>query len=144
MRSSRTAMNKLARPVVSTADVIASYKGKIVLIERKKFPYGLALPGGHVELGERPKRTAVRELKEETGLVVESLRFFTKRSGSKRDPRYDMSKTRVYVGHATGVVRNEAGHTEVLLFTTHALRKLSKERFAFDHHQILMEYLKQH
>ncbi len=137
-------MNKLARAVVSTADVIATCKGKIVLIERKKFPYGLALPGGHVELGERPKRTAVRELKEETGLVLESLRFFTKRSGSKRDPRYDMSKTRVYVGRAAGVIRNEAGHTEVVLFTPHALKKIHKQRFAFDHYQIVMDYLEQY
>lgn len=137
-------MNKSAHAVVSTADVIVIYRRKIVLIERKKFPFGLALPGGHVEKGEKQIRAAKRELCEETGLVVQSLRFFTKRSGSKRDPRYDMCKTRVYVGHAEGEIRNEVGCTEVVLFTPQSLKKVTKERFAFDHHKILMDYIKKY
>ena len=142
-RSSRIAMNKLNVEVVSTADVIALYKGKIVLIQRKKFPLGLALPGGHVEFGERASVAALREFKEETGLVLTSHQFFTKRSGSKRDPRYAISKTRVYTGQASGEIRDEAGCTEVVLFSPLTLRQVAKERFAFDHHQIVMDYLKQ-
>lgn len=135
------AMNKLASRIVSTADVMATHKGKIVLVERLKFPYGLALPGGHVEMGERPIRAAMRELREETGLTLLDVRFFAKHQGRHRDPRYVLSKTRVYVGRADGKMVDESGHTRIVTFSVAELKKLPKERFAFDHHKILMRYL---
>ena len=140
MRSSLMAMNKNSG-TVSTADVIATYKGKIVLIERLKFPYGLALPGGHVERGEHPMHAAMREFCEETGLMLLNARFVARHEGKHRDPRYASTRTRVYAGRALGEVRNETGHTKVCVFSKAELRKLPKERFAFDHHKILMCYL---
>src|SRR3972149_2683030 len=91
------------------ADVIAMYRGKLVLVDRLHEPFGLALPGGHVDPGETPKEAALREFREETGFVVRAVRFFTERTGRNRDPRYEMSKTRVYVGvgEATGKKKNE-------------------------------------
>ena len=46
------------------------HDGKILLLKRVKSPYKgyWALPGGMVEFGEHPQETAVREVKEETGL----------------------------------------------------------------------------
>lgn len=140
-RSSRMTMNKAMSRLIATADVIATHKGKIVLIERQKYPFGLALPGGHVEHGERPRETAMRELLEETGLVLNDARFFTTRKGSKRDPRYALCRTRVYTGRARGNIRDEAECTHVVLISPTQIRKLPKERFAFDHHRILMAYL---
>lgn len=35
-----------------TIDIIIQYKGGIVLIERKNYPFGWALPGGFVDIGE--------------------------------------------------------------------------------------------
>ncbi len=52
--------NKSAR----MADMIATQNGKFVLIERQKFPLGLALPGGHIDPGEKPRQTAIREFAE--------------------------------------------------------------------------------
>lgn len=33
------------------------------------------MPGGHLEFGESPEETAVREVREETGLNIECVRF---------------------------------------------------------------------
>lgn len=43
---------------------------KLVLIDRKNPPFGLALPGGYINMGETAEAAAARELHEETGLVV--------------------------------------------------------------------------
>ena len=127
---------------VRVADVIALYRGKLVLIKRLREPFGLALPGGHVDKGETPKGAAIRELEEETGVVLNKAKFFLEREGKHRDPRYPMSKTRVYIGNATGKVRNEKGFTKVVLMDPKKVRALPKERFAFDHWSILKEYFK--
>lgn len=34
-----------------------------------------SIPGGHLEFGETPEQTAIREIAEETGLEVENARF---------------------------------------------------------------------
>ncbi len=47
---------------------------KVVLIHHKKFEKWVQ-PGGHVEMFENPIETAIREVKEETGLDIE---FFAK------------------------------------------------------------------
>jgi 8-oxo-dGTP diphosphatase len=52
--------------------VIIKKEGKILLLKRKG-AHGAgtwSLPGGHMEYGETPEQTAVREAKEETSLEV--------------------------------------------------------------------------
>lgn len=127
---------------VRVADVIATLAGKFVLIERQKFPFGLALPGGHVERGERPAAAARRECTEETGLMLHNVRYVTKRKNAHRDPRYAMSETRVYAGIATGSPKDEEGSTKVVLLTKKEILDLPREQFAFDHHEILTQFLK--
>lgn len=49
----------------------------VLMIERNKQP-NLGLwngVGGHIEIGESPVQSCIREIKEETGIVVPSLRF---------------------------------------------------------------------
>src|SRR5262249_56324713 len=60
-----------ARPVVGVGAVIV-HDGRVVLIKRGKPPlYGRwVVPGGTVELGETLEAAIVREVEEETGLVV--------------------------------------------------------------------------
>lgn len=133
--------NSNEKRCVRTADVIATLNGKIVLIVRQKFPFGFALPGGHVENGERPSHAAKREFTEETGLTLGQMRFVLSHRGKHRDPRYEMSQTRVYAGNAEGNPRDEAGFTKVVLLSGEEIVALKEEQFAFDHHKILMQFL---
>lgn len=47
---------------------------KLLLIERKKFPFGFACPAGHIDNpDESPEEAVKRELKEEVGLKAKKL-----------------------------------------------------------------------
>lgn len=48
---------------------------KVLVQERRLYWKGIAFPGGHVEAGESFLESAVREVKEETGLTVWDLRL---------------------------------------------------------------------
>lgn len=52
------------------------WKGKkLLLIERAKFPFGFAVPAGHVDGDASFEISAQRELEEEVGLKVEELKL---------------------------------------------------------------------
>ena len=60
------------QPLVGVGAIIIA-RGKI-LLEKRKYEPGRgqwSIPGGLVELGESVEQTAIREVKEETGLEVE-------------------------------------------------------------------------
>ena len=61
--------------------------GKIVVIERRNEPFGWALPGGFVDIGETTRQAAIREAKEETGLDLVKLKFLGVYDNPNRDPR---------------------------------------------------------
>jgi ADP-ribose pyrophosphatase YjhB (NUDIX family) len=67
--------------LVGCVVVIADERGRLLLQERvyPKGTWGLA--GGLMELGERAEETAVREVREETGLEVENLKMINVYSG---------------------------------------------------------------
>lgn len=48
--------------------------GKVLVQERVKSWTGLSFPGGHVEAGESFVDSAIREIKEETGLEIRNLK----------------------------------------------------------------------
>jgi 8-oxo-dGTP pyrophosphatase MutT (NUDIX family) len=49
-------------------------QGRILLTKNASFDQWFP-PGGHIEPGESPKEAAIREMREETGLVVEPVRI---------------------------------------------------------------------
>jgi len=70
---------------------VPGYNYDVLLIKRKNDPYAgyWALPGGYVEIDETAKEAAVRELYEETGIVVSEcqLKPLPIFDEVKRDPR---------------------------------------------------------
>lgn len=49
--------------------------GKFLFFDRTIYPFGLTAPAGHVDEGEEPAQTTVRELEEEVGIVSQDLRY---------------------------------------------------------------------
>ena len=56
----------------TSVGILVRNGNKILFIERKKFPFGFALPAGHVDDGEKFYDAAKRELEEEVGLKAKS------------------------------------------------------------------------
>lgn len=67
--------------------LIITRENKVVLVNHRKLGVWL-YPGGHVNPGETPDETAVRETKEETGLRVEII---SGKDQSLADPKADVS-----------------------------------------------------
>ncbi len=131
----------MARPItpalaVDTIIELLDYNRKIVLIERRNPPYGWALPGGFVDVGETLEAAAIREAEEETGLKVCLLSLLGNYSDPQRDSR-GHTITPVYVAEASGepVAADDAMNAEMVDPSAHG------KTLAFDHELILSDYL---
>lgn len=58
-----------------SAGAVIQQQGKFLLIDRVHFPHGFAGPAGHIDEGETPEQAVKREVKEETGLQVTSMKL---------------------------------------------------------------------
>ncbi len=127
----------LPKTPLCTVDCIIELPGERVVLVRRKFePLGWALPGGFVDVGEALHDAAVREAKEETGLVVDlSEQFFTY-SDPARDPRRHTVST-VYIGWAEGEPRGGDDAAEAKAFRLDAL----PQDLCFDHGTILSDFV---
>ncbi len=106
-----------------------------VLIERANPPYGWALPGGFVDIGETVEQAAIREANEETGLDVELTSLLGIYSDPSRDPR-NHTVTAVYIGQAHGrpIAADDAKNCAIFTFDN------LPEPLAFDHMMVLADY----
>ncbi|MGZ6275211.1 MAG: NUDIX domain-containing protein [Syntrophales bacterium] len=119
-----------------TVDIIIELDGRgILLVSRKNYPFGWAIPGGFVDYGESLEDAAVREAKEETGLDIKLIGQFHTYSRPDRDPRHHSIST-VYIAKASGVPHAADDAKEIGIFTKDTL----PGPIAFDHREILEDY----
>lgn len=121
---------------VLTVDAIIKYKNQIVVIERSKLPFGLALPGGHVEENETLEQSVEREAMEETNLKLANLKQFHTYSELDRDPRYRAIST-VFTADGYGELKAGSDAKNIKLVSLDDIGNLN---FAFDHYRILSDY----
>ena len=107
----------------------------IVLIERKNPPYGWAIPGGFMDVGELLEMAAIREAKEEVCLDVTLKALLGMYSDPKRDDR-GHTVTAVYVAQATGEPQAADDAKSLAVFDIDNL----PDELAFDHAQVLEDY----
>lgn len=79
------------RPAVTADCVVVTHENepKVLLIQRSNEPFKgcWAFPGGFMDMDETTEQCAIRELEEETGLVVSELQQIGAYSKVDRDPR---------------------------------------------------------
>lgn len=133
---------KYPRPAV-TADVVAitrETEPKVLLIQRGNDPYKgqWAFPGGFMEMDETTEEAAIRELQEETGLVLTDMRQIGAYSKVDRDPR-GRTITVAYLAIIDNplAVTGQDDAASADWFPVNALPTL-----AFDHNEIMNDAIK--
>lgn len=131
-------ITKQQRGPFVAVDCIIDIDGGIVIIERSNPPFGWALPGGFVDYNESLEDAVRREMKEETNLELLDLKQFHAYSKPGRDPRFH---TIGIIFTAKGKGKPKSGDDAAALKVI-KLKDIDKIDFAFDHKQVLQDYLK--
>ena len=133
-------MAKKAWPPITpllTVDAAIRTPDGIVLIKRKNPPYGWALPGGFVDVGETVEDAVVREAEEETGLQILDLWLVGVYSDPVRDPRFHTVSV-VYGATADGRPKGQDDAAEAVAFRDDDL----PDNIVFDHSKVISDFLR--
>jgi 8-oxo-dGTP diphosphatase len=132
-------LDRYDQPRLTVDAVVMNDHGDVLLIKRRNPPLGWALPGGFVDAGETLEVAVARELTEETGLMVHSVRQFHTYSDPARDPRHHTVSTVFQVG-ASGEPRAGDDAIDAAYFPPDALPK----PVVFDHARIIADVVQGH
>jgi ADP-ribose pyrophosphatase YjhB (NUDIX family) len=106
-----------------------------LLISRKNYPFGYALPGGYVDYGESVEQAVIREMKEETNLEIVEPKLFGVYSDPARDPRGHTVSVVFYAKTSANPVAGDDAK-DLGFFDLDNL----PEPIVFDHLKILKDY----
>jgi len=131
-------MTKPVTPLLA-ADIIIQLidlpERPFILIERAYPPYGWAIPGGFVDVGETVEKAAIREAKEEVSLDVRLIDLLGLYSNPKRDTR-NHTVTAVYIAEAEDMPKAADDAKSCGIFTFDKLPLM----LAFDHASVLEDF----
>lgn len=124
------------RTPLLTVDGVLIEDGAVLLIRRRHPPFAghYALPGGFVDVGETVETAVVREVQEETGLVVAVDCLLGVYSDPARDPRGHTVSATFLVRRQGGTLAGADDADDARFFPLDALPPL-----AFDHAHILAD-----
>ena len=122
--------------IIKLYDENENFKG-IVLIERLNRPFGIAIPGGFVDIGETVENAVVREMKEETTLDITIESLLGVYSDPARDERFHTASV-VYICKAYGTPKAADDAKEVFVYK---LDEIPLDKLVFDHKKIILDFL---
>ncbi len=114
----------------TSAGMILRDGEKILLIERRQFPFGFAAPAGHVDEGESFEDAAIRELREEVGLEATNLELVFEGDISNQCKRKngDWHHWKVFDVSYRGEVKRSLGETKSYIWADQEKIKSLVER----------------
>lgn len=127
-----------------TVDVVVlrhNKEGKeVLLIKRKNEPFRnyWALPGGFIDIDEDLKDAALRELREETGIIADSAKQLFAVGTPGRDPRHRTISIVYYVKYDEETMQTTAGDDAI---ETRWFDVTNLPELAFDHNHIIIKAL---
>lgn len=97
----------------TSVGILVWKNSKLLLIERKNFPFGFAPPAGHLD-GDSYEEAAKRELKEEVGLEATKLNSILeeKANNNCKRPDGDWHYWKIYEAEVVGKVQRNLEETK--------------------------------
>ena len=125
-------------PFLTVDAIVSCSDNSIILIRRKNDPYKdhWALPGGFVEYGETVESAVLREVKEETGLIIKLNGISGVYSDPKRDPR---GHTVTICYRASKIGGKLKADTDASFVQCVKIEEALNYKLAFDHGQIIKD-----
>lgn len=131
-------MTEYKNPTPTVDAIIELNDGRVVVIERKNPPYGVAFPGGFVDEGESLEDACIREAAEECNVAIRLVALLGVYSDPARDPRkHTVSAT--FIGRTDAMPEAGDDAAAIRLVTPEELLDLP---FVFDHRLMAEDYLR--
>ena len=103
------------RPVPAVRLIVTDHGGRVLLLRRAGSRHGLGgwcLPGGKVDYGDTVETAAAKELREETGLRIEAVKFLFYQDSLPLEPGGMHCINFYFECRATGVLQLNAESSE--------------------------------